>query len=90
VVRLQLARRSGVEIMHRARSNGHFEPSHQGRHFGNRTLPASFKAWQRRLLLLFHSTSLPPLPFLKNLRIQIPLAFHLLTANRYRPEAMAP
>jgi hypothetical protein len=38
----------------------------------------------------FHSTSLPPLPFPKNLRIQIPLAFHLLAANRYRPEAMAP
>jgi hypothetical protein len=79
-----------VEIVRRARSNGHFEPSHQGRRFGNRALLASFKAWQRRLLLLFHSTSPPPLPFPKNLRIQIPLAFHLLAANRSRLEAMAP
>jgi hypothetical protein len=90
MARLQLVRRSGVEIVRRARSNGRFTPSHQGRRFGNRALPASFKAWQRRLLLLFHSTSPLPLPFPKNLRIQIPLGFHLLAANCYRLEAMAP
>jgi hypothetical protein len=74
VVRLQLARRNGMEIVRRARSNRRFKPSHQGRRLENRPSLPPLKLSKEGSFSPFTATT-APLP--KSLHIQSILATHL-------------